>query len=124
MTNRQFEAFVSGGATAGASCGSTPSSATARVLSFDEAMALFRDRTGRPGPSTWELGGFPEGHADYPVSGVSWYEAAAYAEFVGKSLPTLHHWYRAADLSRFSDILRVQQLRRRGSEAGGSSSRA
>ena len=76
-----------------------------KSLSFDEAMALFRDRTGRPGPSTWELGGFPEGHADYPVSGVSWYEAAAYAEFVGKSLPTLHHWYRAADLSRFSDIL-------------------
>jgi formylglycine-generating enzyme required for sulfatase activity len=29
------------------------------------------------------------------VSGASWYEAAAYAEFAGKSLPTIHHWYRA-----------------------------
>ena len=44
------------------------------------------------------------------MSGVSWYEAAAYAEFVGKSLPTLHHWYRAADLSRFSEILQYSNF--------------
>jgi dienelactone hydrolase len=30
------------------------------------------------------------------VSGVSWYEAAAFAEFAGKSLPTVHHWNYAA----------------------------
>ena len=54
-----------------------------------------RDRTGRPGPATWELGTFPEGQADYPVSGVSWYEAAAYAEFAGKRLPTVFHWRQA-----------------------------
>ena len=28
------------------------------------------------------------------MRGVSWYEAAAFAEFVGKSLPTIHHWDR------------------------------
>jgi dienelactone hydrolase len=27
---------------------------------------------------------------------VSWYEAAAYAEFAGKSLPSIYHWYNAA----------------------------
>ena len=27
---------------------------------------------------------------------MSWYEAAAYAAFRGKSLPTLYHWIRAA----------------------------
>jgi formylglycine-generating enzyme required for sulfatase activity len=27
---------------------------------------------------------------------VSWYEAAAYAVFVGKSLPTIYHWLGAA----------------------------
>ena len=32
----------------------------------------------------------------YPVTGISWYEAAAYAEFAGKSLPTIYHWNRAA----------------------------
>lgn len=55
-----------------------------------------REGTGRPGPSTWELGSYPEGKADEPVRGVSWYEAAAYAEFAGKNLPTVYHRWRAA----------------------------
>ena len=50
---------------------------------------MFRDSTGRAGPATWEGGHYPEGKADYPVSGVSWFEAAAYAEFAGKSLPVV-----------------------------------
>ncbi len=50
----------------------------------------------RPGPASWEVGDYPKGQDDYPVAGVSWYEAAAYAEFVGKRLPTIYHWDRAA----------------------------
>ena len=65
---------------------------TARQVPFDEAMALFRDSTGRPGPATWEAGSYPEGEDEFPVTGVSWYEAAAYAAFAGKSLPTIYHW--------------------------------
>ena len=38
------------------------------------------------------------GQDDYPVGGVSWYEAAAFARWAGKSLPTIYHWARAADL--------------------------
>jgi eukaryotic-like serine/threonine-protein kinase len=30
------------------------------------------------------------------VTGVSWYEAAAYAEFSGKTLPTVYDWVAAA----------------------------
>ncbi len=66
------------------------------VVPWEDAMREFVDRTGRPGPATWELGDYPEGQGDYPVSGVSWYEASAYAEFVGKKLPTVFHWNRAA----------------------------
>jgi dienelactone hydrolase len=61
-------------------------------LSWEEAMAEFVDKTGRPGPSTWEMGDYPDGKDNYPVSGVSWYEAAAYAEYAGKELPTADHW--------------------------------
>jgi dienelactone hydrolase len=61
-------------------------------VTWDQAMAEFVDGTGRPGPATWQAGDYPEGQEDYPVSGVSWYEAAAYAEFVHKSLPTGYHW--------------------------------
>jgi dienelactone hydrolase len=61
-------------------------------LSFEEAMAFFKDQTGRPGPSTWRLGTFAEGQGDYPVGGVSWHEAAAYANWTGKALPTTAQW--------------------------------
>lgn len=67
-----------------------------QVVPWAEAMTQFVDCTGRPGPSTWELGNYPDGQDGYPVSGVSWYEAAAYAEFKGKTLPTIYHWCRAA----------------------------
>jgi hypothetical protein len=33
-------------------------------------MAQFRDTTGRPGPSTWIAGHYPEGAADFPVMNV------------------------------------------------------
>ena len=55
-------------------------------------MALFKDSTGRPGPATWQANDYPDGQDNYPVTGVSWYEALAYTEFVGKSLPTIWHW--------------------------------
>jgi hypothetical protein len=31
-----------------------------------------------------------------PVGGISWYESVAYARFRHLSLPTIHHWTRAA----------------------------
>ena len=67
-----------------------------RELSWDQAMAEFTDSTGQPGPLTWELGNHLDGQGDYPVTGVSWYEAVAYANFKGNALPTLYHWARAA----------------------------
>jgi eukaryotic-like serine/threonine-protein kinase len=74
-------------------------------LSWEEAMAEFRDAAGRPGPSTWQGGTYPPGQDDYPVTGVSWYEAAAYAEFVGKRLPTVAHWTTAASPDLATEII-------------------
>jgi serine/threonine protein kinase/dienelactone hydrolase len=90
-----------------------------KKLSFAEAMRLFVDRTGRPGPSTWEAGDFPSGQGELPVGGVSWYEAAAYAKFTGKSLPTLYHWARAATVSIAAYIIPGSNFKRQGVERGG-----
>jgi dienelactone hydrolase len=48
------------------------------------------------------------------VQGVSWHEAAAYAEFVGKSLPTIHHWLRATDLFAYPAVLDLSNFDGKG----------
>ncbi len=96
VTNRQFKAFVDQGGYQKSEYWKFPFERNGKTLSRDEAMALFRDGTGRPGPKDWVQGEYPKGQDDFPVTGISWYEAAAYAEFAGKSLPTIYHWNRAA----------------------------
>jgi eukaryotic-like serine/threonine-protein kinase len=96
VTNRQFKAFIDRGGYRAREFWKHPFVKDGRTIPWEQAVAEFRDPTGRPGPSTWQLGEYPKGEDDYPVSGVSWYEAAAYAEFAGKSLPTVYHWVRAA----------------------------
>jgi eukaryotic-like serine/threonine-protein kinase len=95
VTNKKYKEFVSAGGYRDPKYWKQEFIRDGRVLARDEAIAELVDQTGRPGPSTWSAGDYPKGQDDYPVSGVSWYEAAAYAEFRGKSLPTLHHWQAA-----------------------------
>jgi dienelactone hydrolase len=110
VTNREFKTFVEAGGYDDAKYWRQPFRDAGRELSFKEAIARFTDRTGRTGPATWEVGAYPEGHDDYPVSGVSWYEAAAYAEWAGKSLPTVFHWNRVAFTVASSRIVPMSNL--------------
>jgi dienelactone hydrolase len=96
VTNTQFKAFVDAGGYRRREFWDQGFVLGGATLPWETAMTRFTDRSGRPGPATWEAGDFPAGQANYPVSGVSWYEAAAYAKFAGKSLPTIFHWVRAA----------------------------
>lgn len=104
VTNGEFKRFVDAGGYRTRAFWQEPFTRDGRPLTFDQAIAQFTDSTGRPGPATWELGTFPEGQDDVPVTGVSWYEAAAFAAYSGKSLPTIYHWSRVADQG-FSQIV-------------------
>ncbi|MEX2141936.1 MAG: protein kinase [Pirellulales bacterium] len=96
VTNRQFKEFVDQHGYRRKEFWEHPFEKNGEALSWEEAVSLFRDTTDRPGPATWVNGTYPEGQDEYPVSGVSWYEAAAFAKFAGKSLPTIYDWNGAS----------------------------
>jgi formylglycine-generating enzyme required for sulfatase activity len=108
VTNTQYKEFMDSGGYTNREYWKQEFVKDEKVLTWEEAMAEFVDQTGRPGPSTWQAGHYPEGHENYPVSGISWYEAAAYAEFAGKSLPTTHHWGMAR--GEFTPMIMFPQL--------------
>jgi serine/threonine protein kinase/formylglycine-generating enzyme required for sulfatase activity/predicted esterase len=105
VTNRQFKAFVDQGGYQKREYWKVDFQRDGKQLSREEAMALFRDAAGQAGPKDWVQGEYPKGQDDYPVTGISWFEAAAYAEFAGKSLPTIYHWNRAAGPSSAATIV-------------------
>ncbi|HJR36669.1 MAG TPA: bifunctional serine/threonine-protein kinase/formylglycine-generating enzyme family protein [Gemmatimonadales bacterium] len=96
VTNEQFQRFVSAGGYRNLELWPATIQVGERVVPAAEAMARFVDRTGLPGPRNWEGGKHGNGRSDHPVSGVSWYEASAYAKWAGGVLPTAHQWWRAA----------------------------
>ncbi len=96
VTNAEFKKFVIAGGYTRPEYWKEAFVQDGEEIQFAQAIRSFVDSTGQPGPSTWIAGDHPEGKADHPVSGVSWFEAAAYARFVGKRLPTLYDWVRAA----------------------------
>ena len=120
VTNKQFKAFLDRGGYQKREYWKEPLVDNRRTIPWEEAMLKFRDPTGRPGPSTWELGTYPDGQDDVPVHGVSWYEADAYARFTGQMLPTAHHWRRAAALGVFSEILEFSNFGGKGPAPVGS----
>jgi eukaryotic-like serine/threonine-protein kinase len=107
VTNEEYRRFVEAGGYADRRYWIEPFADGDLELTWEEAMARFVDETGQPGPSTWSLGTYPEGEGLHPVRGVSWYEAAAYAEYAGKSLPTVHHWRLAAGSDVFGEEQRI-----------------
>lgn len=86
VTNREFARFVAAGCY---------DSLELWPRDVWPSLLQFTDRAGRPGPAGWSAGAHPPEKADHPVVGVCWHEAAAYARWVGKRLPTAIEWQKA-----------------------------
>ena len=96
VTNEEFARFVTSGGYANAALWPDTMVVEGRSVPRLDALRKLVDRTNLPGPRGWSGGAFPEAKARHPVSGVSWYEASAYARWVGKELPAHAQWWRAA----------------------------
>jgi hypothetical protein len=105
VTNKEYKRFVDAGGYQRREYWTEPFEHDGKNLSWDEAMALFRDATGRMGPAGWQVGSYEAGTDDLPVTGISWYEAAAYAAFAGKRLPSVYHFAVASARLVGGDIL-------------------
>ena len=96
VTNAEFQKWVGAGGYDKVSLWPEEMPMGGRALDRRAALARLVDRTGVHGPRSWSGGTFPEGQATHPVTGVSWYEAAAFARWSDKQVPTLAQWRRAA----------------------------
>jgi formylglycine-generating enzyme required for sulfatase activity len=85
VTNAQYQQFIDAGGY------------TTTAYWSAEGWAQ-RQAAGWTEPSYWTTGEYNCGPAwpGFPVVGVSWYEAEAYANFAGKRLPTEAEWEKAA----------------------------
>lgn len=120
VTNAAFKKFLDDGGYSNRSYWTHPIYRNGQLIATDAAVALFVDRTGRPGPANWEAGTFPDGKENHPVTGVSWYEAAAYAVYAQKQLPTVFHFGRVAETSRTDLIVPLSNFSGRSTTEAGS----
>ena len=101
VTNADYMRFVEAGCYASAEL--WPEAILPLVLQFT-------DRTKQPGPRHWTGGQPDKDKRDHPVVGVCWYEASAYAKWVGKQLPTPAQWQLRRHLDRQQRQLRRDPL--------------
>ncbi|HLK30962.1 MAG TPA: SUMF1/EgtB/PvdO family nonheme iron enzyme, partial [Puia sp.] len=121
VTNAKFKSFIDAGGYTNKTFWKYPIySNGGEIISLESALALFVDKTGRPGPANWEAGTYPDGQGDFPVTGVCWYEAEAYAAFAGKQLPTVFHWSVIAETSRTEFIVPLSNFNGKASTKVGS----
>ncbi|HEY6979053.1 MAG TPA: SUMF1/EgtB/PvdO family nonheme iron enzyme, partial [Chitinophagaceae bacterium] len=97
VTNKEFKRFIDAGGYQNKIYWDYPIYSEGEEIPWEKAMDLFHDKTGKPGPGGWEVGTYIDGKDNHPVTGVSWYEAMAYAKFAGKKLPTVYHWSMVAN---------------------------
>ncbi len=99
VTNSEFKEFLDAGGYSNPDYWDFPYSYNGKELGFEETVKTFVDAFGQPGPAGWSYGNYPEGQSNFPVTGISWFEARAYAKYKGLDLPNVYQFAHAAMLA-------------------------
>ncbi len=100
VTNQKYADFINQGGYDNQQFWSAMINTMSNPDQWKEVVSTFTDSSEIKGPSTWKNGTFHVDGEKYPVSGINWYEAAAYANFAGKELPTKDHWALAQGIDK------------------------
>jgi eukaryotic-like serine/threonine-protein kinase len=114
VTNRGFKRFVDAGGYQKKEYWTHSFTLGDKTLTWEEGLARLTDAVGEQGPASWEMGEHPPGEDNHPVVGISWFEAAAYAAWAGKELPSIFHWNRVAFAVASSQIIPLANFSNRG----------
>ena len=105
VTNKDFKEFMDAEGYSRPEYWDFPYNLDGKELTFKETIKTFLDKYGQFGPVDWSYGSYPVGQENFPVTGISWFEARAYAKYKGLSLPNLYQWANAARLQSASSFV-------------------
>ena len=106
VTNQEYYEFLNSDAYNDSNNWPFPIVIDKKTFTLSEVKSIFIDEYGAQGPSNWNYGNFPDGQKDFPVTGISWFEAYAYSKYKGLSLPNIYQWENAANLSGSTNLIK------------------
>ena len=100
VSNIEFQAFVDSGGYSHPDYWDFPIEIDGTKYTWDETVKRFTGKYGKAGPENWSYSRNPSHQGNFPVTGISWFEARAYAKFRKMRLPNVFQWLVSAELSQ------------------------
>ena len=98
VSNKEYQKFVDSDGYENQRYWDFPLQVGDKIYDFNSSIKLFVDKYGKLGPSNWSFGKYPTGLGNHPVTGISWFEARAFARFSNLSLPNIYQWLYASGI--------------------------
>ena len=98
VTNSEYQKFVDDDGYDNSEYWDFPITLDGEVFEFEKIIETFIGEFGKKGPKNWTYSKHPKDQENYPVTGISWFEARAYANYMDMSLPNVYQWSNSANL--------------------------